>query len=196
MRKRSLFASGVCAIGAAAVAAVATGAQSQGKASWLTDGGDSQRTSRQRNETILSPASAKDMKLLWKIKLDNAPRQLHNLFAPLIVPDVATPNGPREMAIVAGVSDNIYGIDVEKGTQVWKRHFDSTLEEPPGGFGSYTLCPGGLTATPAVMPTDTPGKYKVYAISWDGRLRTLDPATGEEIAPAELFIPGNGKPYG
>ena len=45
------------------------------------------------------------------------------------------------------------------------------------------------------MPTETPGKYKVYAISWDGRLRTLDPATGEEIAPAELFLPPNGKPY-
>ncbi len=45
------------------------------------------------------------------------------------------------------------------------------------------------------MPTETPGKYKVYAISWDGRLRTLDPATGEEIAPPELFLPPNGKPY-
>ena len=42
----------------------------------------------------------------------------------------------------------------------------------------------------------TPGKYTVYAISWDGRLRTLDAATGEETAPAELFLPPNGKPYG
>jgi outer membrane protein assembly factor BamB len=194
--KRRVFASSLCALGAASLWTVAPGAQAQHKAGWLTDGGDPPRTSWQRNETILSPTSVKDMKLLWKVKLDNAPRQMHNLFGPLIVPDVQTANGPREIAVVAGVSDNIYGIDVEKGIQIWKRHFDSTYEEPQGGRGGGPLCPGGLTATPVVAPADTPGKYKVYAISWDGRLRTLDPATGEEIAAAEPFLPPNGKPYG
>jgi outer membrane protein assembly factor BamB len=193
--KRKAFAASLCALCAVAAWSAALGAQAPNKASWLSDGGDPARTSWQRNETILSPTTAKDMKLLWKLKLDNAARQLHNLFAPLIVPDVQTANGPREIAIVAGVSDNIYGIDVANGTQLWKRHFDSTYEEPQSGAGTYTLCPGGLTATPVVAPTDTPGKYKVYAVSWDGRLRTLDPATGEEIAPAEPFLPANGKPY-
>ena len=36
---------------------------------------------------------------------------------------------PRSSAIVAGVSDNIYGIDVETGTQIWKRQFDSTFKD-------------------------------------------------------------------
>jgi outer membrane protein assembly factor BamB len=165
------------------------------KTNWLTDGGDPQRTSWQRNETLLSKTTVKDMKLLWTVQTDNQPRQMHNLFAPLIIGDVATPSGPREMAIVAGISDNIYGIDVEKGTQLWKRHFDSTFQETPGGRGYGPLCPGGLTATPVVAPLDTPGKYKVYAISWDGRLRQLDAATGEDLAPAEPFLPPNGKPY-
>jgi outer membrane protein assembly factor BamB len=166
-----------------------------GKANWLTDGGDSQRTSWQRNEKLIGKATAKDIKLLWTLQTDNQPRQLHNLFAPLIVSDVATAAGPREIAILAGVSDNIYGIDVEKGTQIWKRHFDSTFTEPADGRGYGPLCPGGLTATPVVAPLDAPGKYKVYAISWDGRLRQLDAATGEDLAPAEPFLPPNGKPY-
>ena len=166
-----------------------------GKANWLTDGGDSQRTSWQRNEKLIGKPTAKDIKLLWTLQTDNQPRQLHNLFAPLIVSDVATAAGPREIAILAGVSDNIYGIDVEKGTQIWKRHFDSTFTEPTGGRGYGPLCPGGLTATPVVAPLDAPGKYKVYAISWDGRLRQLDAATGEDLAPAEPFLPPNGKPY-
>ena len=170
------------------------GAQTKGKANWLTDGGDAARTSWQRNETLISPSSVAGMKLLWKVKLDNQPRQMHNLFAPLIISDLQMPGGPREIAVVAGVSDNIYGIDVEKGTQIWKRTFESTYREPPGARGG-PLCPGGLTATPVVAPTETPGKYKVYAISWDGRLRTLDPATGEEIAAPEPFLPANGKPY-
>lgn len=170
-------------------------AQTRGKANWLTDGGDNARTSWQRNETLISPASVGNMALRWKLKLDNQPRQMHNLFAPLIISDVQMPGGPREIAVVAGVSDNIYGIDVEKGTQIWKRHFDSTYKEPVGGRGGGPLCPGGQTATPVIAPTDTLGTYKIYAISWDGRLRTLDVATGEEIAPPEPFLPANGKPY-
>ncbi len=169
---------------------------SQAKGNWLTDGADPQRTSWQRNEKFITPASVKNMKLVWTLQLDNAARQLHNLFPPLIVSDVQTAAGSREIGIVAGVSDNIYGVDLEKGTQIWKRHFDSTYTEQPGGRGPYPLCPGGLTATPVIAPTDTPGKFKIYAISWDGRLRQLDVATGEELAPAEPFLPANGKPYG
>src|SRR5688500_18467657 len=183
----------VLAMCAAALVPSAPDAQGPGKASWLTDGGDTQRTSWQKNETILSPATVKDMKLLWTVQTDNQPRQMHNLFPPLIVPDVQTGQGPREIAVVAGISDNIYGIDVAKGTQIWKRHFDSTFEEPAGGRGYGPLCPGGLTATPVVAPMETPGKYKVYAISWDGRLRQLDAATGEDLAPPEPFLPANGK---
>jgi outer membrane protein assembly factor BamB len=165
------------------------------KASWLADGGDPARTSWQRNETLLSKTTVKGMTLLWTLQTDNQPRQLHNLFAPLIVGDVATATGPREIAVVAGVSDNLYGIDVEKGTLIWKRHFDSTFQEPADGRGYGPLCPGGLTATPVIAPTDAPGKYKIYAISWDGRLRQLDVATGQDLAPAEPFLPANGKPY-
>src|SRR5262245_18057054 len=104
--------------------AAAIHAQTQRKADWLTDGADVQRTAWQKNETILSPATAKDMKLLWTVKLDNEPRQMHSLFPPLIVGNVAMPGGEtREIAVVAGVSDNLYGIDVVKGTQIWKLHF-------------------------------------------------------------------------
>src|SRR5262245_54186411 len=164
----------------------------QPPASWLTDGADSRRTAWQQNETILTTANAKDMKLLWKIKLDNQTRQMHSLFPPLIVGSATTSAGPKQIAVVAGVSDNLYGVDVEKGTLLWKRHFDSTYQEPPpvpGGRGGSVLCPGGLTATPVITPTATAGKYIVYAVSWDGRLRTVDVATGEEIEPPAPFLP-------
>jgi hypothetical protein len=167
-----------------------------GKANWLTDGGDQQRSSWQRHETLLSPASVKDMKLVWKLQLDNQARQLHNLFPPMIVSDVKTAQGLKQIGIVAGVSDNVYGIDLDTGKQLWKRHFDLNWTAPTVGLGPYPLCPGGLTATPTIGPTKTPGKFVAYAISWDGRLRQLDVATGEDIAPAEPFLPANGKPYG
>jgi outer membrane protein assembly factor BamB len=183
------------AAGLAAAASTATGGAQGKKAHWLTDGYDKERTSWQRHETRLSPETVSGMQLLWKLRLDNEPRQMHNLFPALIVGDVLTAQGPRELAIVAGVSDNIYGIDVEQGTQIWKRRFDSTFQEPANSRAGV-LCPGGLTATPIVVPTATAGKYTVYAVSWDGRLRTLDAATGEETLPPEPFLPPNGKPYG
>jgi outer membrane protein assembly factor BamB len=195
---RTFWASVValCAAAAWTAAAGAAAPQAPGKANWLTDGADNARTSWQQHETLITPASVRNMKLLWTVQTDNAPRQMHALFPPLIVSDVQTSAGPREIAIVAGISDNLYGIDVEKGAQIWKRHFDRTYQEPAGGRGGGPLCPGGLTATPVVAATETPGKYTVYVVSWDGRLRTLDAATGEDAAPPELFLPPNGKPYG
>src|SRR6516165_11997015 len=89
-------------------------------ADWLTDGGDVKRTAWQRDEKIFSAASIKNMKLLWKLKLDNEPRQMHSLFPPLIIGKLNTRNGPREILIEAGVSDNLYAIDVERGEVIWK----------------------------------------------------------------------------
>ena len=45
------------------------------------------------------------------------------------------------------------------------------------------------------MARTAPGKYTVYAVSWDGRLRQVDLADGEDTAPPEKFVPGGGKPY-
>jgi outer membrane protein assembly factor BamB len=166
-----------------------------GKASWPSDGYDPQRTSWQRHEAFINPTTVKGMKLVWKLKLDNAPRQLHNLYPPMIVSDVRTTSGPKQIGVVAGVSDNVYGIDLETGTQLWKRTFDNTFTEQASSR-YYTLCPGGLTATPVIGPGAKPGQFIAYAISWDGRLRQLDVATGQDAAPPELFLPPNGKPYG
>ncbi len=103
------------AVWTAAPVAQGPAAKSPGKANWLTDGGDNERTAWQKNETRISTESVKNMKLQWKLQLDNQPRQMHNLFPPLIVTDVTTAQGPKEIAVVAGVSDNIYGVDVATG---------------------------------------------------------------------------------
>jgi outer membrane protein assembly factor BamB len=166
-------------------------------ADWLTDAADSKRTNWQKDEKIFTPDTVKNIKLLWKIKLDNEPRQMHSLFPPLIIERVNTASGPKQIAIEAGVSDNIYAIDVDKGELIWKKHFVSTWTPPAGGGrGGGILCPGGLTATPVVGSTSTPGKYTVYVASWDGMLRQLNAADGEDVVPPAKFMPPNGKPYG
>ena len=165
-------------------------------ADWLTDGGNPQRTAWQQDEKILTPANVGGMKLLWKLKLDNQPRVMHSLFPPLIIERLNSPEGPRQVAIEAGSSDNLYAIDVEKGEVIWKKRFESTFTPSANGRGALgILCPGGQTATPVIGPAGASGKYTIYAVSWDGMLHRLDAANGEDIAPPAKWMPPNGKPY-
>jgi outer membrane protein assembly factor BamB len=158
----------------------------------LTEGVDAARTGWVRDEKVFTTGNVAQTKLLWKLKLESTPRAMHNLFAPLVAERVTTAQGPREIAVVAGVTDDLFGIDVATGKQIWHRKFDSTLAKPGGT--TDTLCPGGQTAVPTMAQT-SPGKYTIYAVSWDGRLRQVNLADGEDAAPPEKFIPGGGKPY-
>ena len=128
----------------------------------------------------------KDTKLLWKVNLESAPRQMHNLFPPLIAERVTTSRGPREMAIVAGVSDDLFGIDVATGDVVWKKRYASTYTPPPGAL-YHTLCLGGQTAMPAMQQV-APGMYTVYAIGWDGRLLQINAADGSDVRAARAVL--------
>jgi outer membrane protein assembly factor BamB len=159
---------------------------------FLAEGVDSARTGWVRDEKIFTPATVAQTTLLWKVKLESTSRAMHNLFAPLVAERVTTADGPRELAVVAGVTDDLFGIDVATGKQVWHRKFDSTLAKPGGT--NDTLCPGGQTAVPTLAQV-SPGKYTIYAVSWDGRLRQVNLADGVDVAPPELFVPGGGKPY-
>ncbi len=165
-------------------------------ADWLTDGGGPQRTGWQREEHILTTANVKDLKILWKLKLDNQPKEMHSLFPPLIVGRVTTANGPRQIAIEAGISDNLYAIDVDAGTTLWHKHFDyPAVVEGRGLEPGDPLCPGGMTATPVIGPADASGKYTIYALAGDGQLHSLNVADGEDVAPPFKFGFGNGKSY-
>jgi outer membrane protein assembly factor BamB len=163
-------------------------------AEWPTDGGGPQRTAWQQNETVLSKQNVKNLKILWKLQLDNKPQEMHSLFAPLIVEGVKTPEGVKEIAIVAGSSDNIYAIDVLAGKLLWKRHFEYETPARRGMVGD-PLCPPGQTAAPTIGPADPSGNRTVYALAGDGKLHSLNVANGEEMAPPFPFGYPNGKHY-
>src|SRR3954469_7224612 len=95
-----------------------------GAADWLTDGGDIQRTGWQKDEHILTPDNVKNLKILWKVETGNQPRALHNLMPVLVVNELKTSSGPKQIAIVSGISDNLYAIDVETGKIIWQKHFE------------------------------------------------------------------------
>jgi outer membrane protein assembly factor BamB len=163
-------------------------------ADYLMEGGDNGRTGWLRNDKSFNRNNVRNMKLLWKTKLESVPREMHNLFPPMIATGVNTSRGTKEILIVAGVSDDLFALDAATGTQLWKKHFDNTWAPGGNGPSGGTLCPGGQLAVP-VIGESGPGKYTVYAVSWDGRLWQVNAADGAEVTQPEKFIPPNGKPY-
>jgi outer membrane protein assembly factor BamB len=163
-------------------------------ADWLTDGGSPKRVGWQQDEKILNKDNVKNLKILWKLQLDNVPHEMHSLFPPLIVEKVNTPGGVKQIAIEAGIDNKIYAIEVATGQLLWTRHFEYP---PPArrGMNGDPLCPTGQTATPVVAPTETPGTYTVYALAGDGKIHSLNVANGEDVAPPFQFGYPNGKSY-
>ncbi|MBN9658162.1 MAG: PQQ-binding-like beta-propeller repeat protein [Acidobacteria bacterium] len=163
-------------------------------ADWPTDGGNPQRTAWQKDEKILTKDNVKNLKVLWKLKLDNVPQEMHSLFAPMIVENVPTSSGPKEIGIVGGISDNIYAIDVKTGKLLWKKHFEYPEPERRGRPGD-PLCPPGMTAAPTVGPAAANGARTLYALAGDGKLHSLNVSDGEEVAAPFPFGYPNGKHY-
>jgi len=192
---------------------------------WFTHSGNPQRTGWQKNEDTITKENVKDFKLLWKLQLDNEQKALYSIFEPLIVGNMITNRGFKELAIVAGSSDNLYAIDADLGKILWRKHF-SYSSSTPQSKNSNWLCPGGLTATPVIPPplaftgrAATPAPpppapnaaaprppapprpatifpvKPVFVVSSDGSLHQLNLSNGEDMAPPAKFLPPNGKPY-
>jgi outer membrane protein assembly factor BamB len=124
------------------------------------------------------------MTLLWKTRLDNEPRELNGLTAAVAVEWVVTDKGMKEIAVVAGASDNLFALDVGSGKLLWKKTFSvegKPHQEP------FWLCPNALNATPLIRKEGL--RASVYAIASDGKLHVLNITDGEERIVPIQFVP-------
>src|SRR5580704_12526763 len=120
---------------------------SMNAADWFTFGGNPQRNGWAQGEKDIDRKNVKDLTLLWKASLENDPRELNSLTAPVAAEWVVTQTGMKEIVVVGGASDNLFAIDAESGKVLWKKTF--TSEEKPRQVPSW-LCPNALNATPLI----------------------------------------------
>ncbi len=166
-------------------------------AEWPTGSFDQQRDGWQRNENKFTVDNVKNTRLLWKLKTDNKPKGMQSFREPIIVAGLATPNGVKTVAILAGSSDDVYAVDVANGSLLWQKHLKWSADTPPEpGEGAGFICNNALTATPVVTPAGSAERL-VYVLTNDGYLHTLDLATGEDKdTPVQMLPAPYGKAYG
>ena len=158
---------------------------------WPTFGYDARRSGWARSEVILDRENVGDMVLKWKTSVENEPKSLAALTAPIVVTDVRVGEGRRatkDLVYIAGTGDVLYAIDAGNGEIVWEKEFrtDVTAKSP-----GMWLCPKGLNAT----PTADVSKNTLYAISTDGRLYAMDLATGKEKFRSQQWVPAFAKTW-
>jgi hypothetical protein len=183
-----------------------------GGGNWPSAGGDPQRTSSVRSDAKISSESLQKpgFQLLWKVKLDNQPRQLYSLTQPLLLQNIISYKGFKALAFVGGSADNVYSIDYDLNRMFWTAHLSSGVTTP-----GTAACPSALTTVTRAAPIAAPaapaggrggrggggggfggGNNNIYAISSGGLLHVLNVQTGEDLNPPIKFLPAGAKAIG
>jgi len=172
-------------------------ARGQSGAEWTTGSGDPARDAWQRSESKITPRTAKDLRLLWKVKVPAKPMGMLSFREPLIVNGIKTSEGARTLAILAGAANEVFAIDADSGTVVWQKKLQWASNQPQEpGEGEGFICTNALSATPVISPADAPARH-LYVLASDGYLHIMDLASGDESdRPIQVLSRPYGKPYG
>jgi outer membrane protein assembly factor BamB len=173
---------------AAAVLAGAALAQMGGvpRQEWSTSGGDAQRSSWIRHDPLISKSAMATGKFgfLWKLKVNNQPRQSSYFSRAVLVGNAMGIRGFRSLTVLAGASNTLFAVDNDFGAMYWEKHFDAALPA-----SSTAACPGGMTAAATRATNPNPASITI------GRPANRSPyrgTLGEPGAGAAVDSPPGG----
>jgi outer membrane protein assembly factor BamB len=162
---------------------------------WLSERGDPKRSGWQRTGHQITVQNVKDLRLLWRRRLESSA-----LSSPVILGPTITFRGVRELVFVMGGGDDLYAVDADFGTVFWKRRFDVQGKNPRSGS----------PVTPAIEPDedydpadeseeeegDSAPMRPLYVLTSDGMVHTVRISDGADAAAATPLAPANGKASG
>lgn len=129
-------------------------------ADWSSQSGNPQRDGWARSEANLVKSKIQGLKLLYKTKLDNQSRGLDSLTSPIIISNLITYLGFKELLFVGGSSDSVYAIDAALNRPFWQTHFTHQGDVPEAS--PTATCPGGLTASIAITGGSGPMGFNFH----------------------------------
>ncbi|MBO0911126.1 MAG: helix-hairpin-helix domain-containing protein [Acidobacteria bacterium] len=121
---------------------------------WPTVSGTPQRDDWSRQEEMLTPETVRNLKLVYRDKLENQSRGLRSLTAPIVLGTLIGYQGFKQMLILGGSSGEVYSLDADLNRQIWKQSFE-------GGRGNSQSDPTPgcqPTLSAVVMPGSTSGQ--------------------------------------
>ncbi len=149
---------------------------------WSSYGGDAQRTGWEKSDYRITKENIKDFQLVLKRKFESKQKGPWSLTPPVIIGNLISYRGFKELAFVAGSSDNLWAIDADMDRVFWQKHFDYSSDKPKA-TASSPLCSGSVTASPSLVP---PMNF--------GARPARGPAGARPVAPAPAAAtPGIGK---
>ncbi|MGI8989971.1 MAG: PQQ-binding-like beta-propeller repeat protein [Bryobacteraceae bacterium] len=177
---------------------------------WPNYGGDAQRTGWEKSDSRITKENIKDFRLVLKRKLDNGRGGPYSLTPPVVIGNLISYRGFKELAFVAGSSGKLWSIDADLERIFWEKQVGA----PPSGE-----CADRVTAIPALTPplnfaagrprpaagnapTRPPGRTggtafgaprPVFVLAADGKIHQLNSSTGEDEFPPLNFLPPNAK---
>ncbi len=130
-------------------------------ADWSSQSGNPQRDGWARGEEGITKSKVQGFRLLYKTKLDNQSRGLNSLTSPIVLSNLITYLGFKELLFVGGSSDNVYAIDAALNRMFWQTHFERQGDDPQAS--PTASCPGGLTAPIAITGGSGPMGFNFHA---------------------------------
>ena len=177
---------GTCTIKATASTApafIATTNVTVSRLNYTTFQGSNAHTGANTKEYVLTPANVNSTTfgLAWSMSLDGG------IWTQPLYMNALTINGAGHNVVYETTSqDSVYAIDVDTGTQLWKRSFLSTgVTAPTGTQVQSSMNPVGIVGTPVIDPA-TNTMYVVAFTSESNvtviihRLHAIDITTGAE----------------
>ena len=109
---------------------------------WPGVNGGPQREGWARPEAMLARNTAAAIQLLYTRKLDNRNRGTNALTPPLVLGNLISYRGFKEMLLLGGSSDVVYSIDAALNRVLWTAKLP--VQPQAGVAGNPDTCPGGL----------------------------------------------------
>lgn len=194
--------------------AFAADAAAQGRPlDWSFYGGDAQRTGWEKSDYRITKDNVKDFQLVLKLKLDEGgPR---SLTPPVVIGNLISYRGFKELGFVAAGSGKLWSIDVDTSRIFWQKQLVSSSKPdscgvtatpaltPPTNFGARPRPAAASTRSPGAPPSPAgaPASRGIlggggfgaprpaFALFSDGKLHVLNTSNGDDLVPAIPFVP-------
>lgn len=170
---------------------------------WAAFGGDAQRSGWAKSDIRITHDNVKDFVLVLKRKLE-AGKGPQSLTPPVVIGNLISYKGFKELAFVAGSQNRIWSIDADLDRIFWEKQLDTAAAPkstcpaqasvmpaltPPATFGARS--PRATTAAPrsTTAPVAFGAPRPVYAIAANGKLHRLNTSDGSDQLPPLDFLP-------